>query len=360
MEIYKVQRDNSFYDQQKLLADLKEEDARHVGVQASTEQYRQEEIGVLIKSALATPEKILEKSLFLPSADKVRSIAGQAAIQRGKPILLIAPFSEGLTEFKDVDASFRISLRRNWLNQPWQSDMIPMDGLLGRPLSGTDLDVSLIRQTLSNIPIVLVYGEMQRNRRIWASVVAWNIAESTEQSLVHVTLPPFSIPSASAGFDSLSPTQRLEFEDALGRAIAITVGVFGEWHHLLRYGRTPRLHRLLPVEMKNERRSIAAGFAAAYDLAVERGVVHLGDARIEQAEIYLEANLVDRSIKAAREALEKFKAENILISEEQRVRVRKVASILREAQDIEGHVEALELLEISAKRAVLEAFGWGE
>ncbi|MFI6009126.1 hypothetical protein ACIBAG_09875 [Streptomyces sp. NPDC051243] len=101
----------------------------------------------------------------------------------------------------------------------------------------------------------------------------------------------------------------LAFEDGLGEFCAILTGVLGDWFHLTRHARAPRLHRLLPERMAAERRIVASSAVPLFALAVEYGRMDPVAARVGQAELYAETGQVEQARETGTAALTALRAE---------------------------------------------------
>jgi hypothetical protein len=360
LEIYRIRRDGSFFEQQNFLADLKKAEEERAGDREIDKDLRQAEISVSVKNKLDRQERLLANSPFSYTPEEVRRIAIDATDKGRVPALLIAPYHNdnlSLKDNSDAPHAFRVAVRRSWLATPWSADLAPLDGIVNRPLSNTDLDVLLIQQTLHDLPIVLVYGEVQGNLRVWTSIVAWNLVETPQVPSIHVSIPPIPLPSNTS--DTTQPDQhRLAFEDDLGARVATTIGVLGEWFHLVKYGRTPRIHRLLPREMDHERKAIAGSLAAAYDLTIERNTMHNFPAQAEKAVIYAEAGLDSRAIETGRDALEHLRRAEDTSARERLYCLRRLALAFDTAGETTYYAEVRSLVEATAREVVLDDLGW--
>jgi hypothetical protein len=327
LTLYKLKQDGSFRDQQELLHELRELEARNAQqrgsqqeVQASEHRiyeaaisnsyeaerdWRQAHIGIQVKAIQDRMDRQLEESPFPYASDEFYSLVHEATRGGEVPALLVAPFvRDDLSGQENADGphSFRVAIRRKWLQSPWSGDLVSLDGALSRPLTSTDVDIFQIQRALRDLPVVLVYGEVQSNTRVWPSLCAWNIVDSPEMRSVQVNFPPLSLPDTSQQTSSTSEGI-LAFEDELGGSTAITAGLIAEWFHLVKYGRIPQLHTLIPEGLASERRVIAAGLAASFEVALERNRIDPASARVGQASVYLDVELHGHATAAASQAL---------------------------------------------------------
>lgn len=356
-----MRRDGTFYDQQALLADLTEQAAMASDERAANRDaqrdWRQASISIAVNAEIDRQKRQIANAPFEYAPDEMHTIVAEATAQGQRPALLIAPFyQEHLSSQANDDAphAFRVAVRRAWLDAPWANDLVPLDGLISRPLRNTDLDVILIQQALSDMPVVLVYGETQSNQRIWPSLMAWNIVESPKVPSLRITFPALSLPALTSEDDN-SSSARLKSEDDLGRQVVVTAGLLGEWFHLVRYGRRPRLHQLLAFDQVGERQAVAAGLAAACDLAVERGSLDPLAARVEQSYIYAEVGLADRALDIGRSVLDSLDSND---RNTYMTHLRRLVSIFEIIGDRPALERARPLLESAAHRSVLDRLGW--
>ncbi|MGW2253478.1 hypothetical protein ACWCXH_25265 [Kitasatospora sp. NPDC001660] len=378
-----MKQDGSFSAQQELLHTLRDQESesahdralerderaagdklRELGVSAEYEaqrDWRLAQIGLDVKQIQGRIDRELGEAPFAFTADEFYGLV-HAATEGGKvPALLIAPFVRDDLSGQENDSaphSFRVSIRRSWLRESWSNDLVPLDGFLKRPLRNTDLDILIIQRALRDLPVVLVHGEVQSNQRAWYSLHAWNIVDSPELRSVQMNFPPLSLPQADPPEGRAA--RLLAFEDELGGSTAIIAGLIAEWFHLVKYGRRPRLHTLIPDSMGPEQRAIAAGLAASYEVALERQRIDTLAARVGQAQIYREAGLLDRASEFAEQAL--FEAESAIRVRESSVSteaLRELIAVLDSVASNENMLRAQSILEPLARDAVRRSFGWG-
>ncbi|MER5933019.1 hypothetical protein [Streptomyces sp. NPDC002054] len=378
-----MKKDGTFQAQQDLLSMLREEEAESAyrrslerdAIQARRQQsdaatahahgierdWQQARIGHQIKTIQDRMERELRESPFSFAADEFYDMVHQATGGGSVPALLVAPFVRDDLNGQQNDEgpqSFRFSIRRAWSQSEWSADLAGMDGAISRPLRNTDVDILIIQRALRDLPVVLVYGVVQANRRVWPSLCAWNIVDSPELRSIHMTFPPLPLPDPVPDSAPQSAAQ-LAFEDELGTSTAITAGLIAEWFHLVRSGRTPRLHALLPTELTGERRVIAAGLAASYEVALERERIDAVSGRVGQAEMYVAAELRDQAAGAALQAL--AAAEQAVRSDQATVppaSLRRLIPLLESLDLYEETPRARQALESAARLSVLRNLGW--
>ncbi|MFD7716503.1 hypothetical protein [Streptomyces sp. NPDC059814] len=379
LTLYKIKQDGSFRDQQEILHHIRELEAGNTQQRALQNEsqasrnrvheatignsyeierdWRQARIGIEVKAIQEKMDRELADSPFPYTSDDFYALVHDATRGGEVPALLVAPFvRDNLSGQENADGphSFRVAIRRKWLQSPWSSDLISLDGALKRPLISTDVDIFHIQKALRDLPVILVYGEVQSSSRVWPTLCAWNIVDSPELRSVQVNFPPVALPEFNQqGSDSNSA---LAFEDELGGSTAITAGLIAEWFHLVKYGRSPRLHTLIPATLESERRVIAAGLAASYEVALERGRVDSVSARVGQASVYLDVGLRDQAMSAACQALAATELGTVPVATQS---IRRLAEILETLGLPDEANRARLALESAARRAILRNFGWG-
>jgi hypothetical protein len=317
LELYKIRRDGSFFEQQefcsklreyeaaaaderaakreKLLAQLGEERAQADHERDATAQLLAAHIQVVLQRELKRDARLLENAPYDYDQDHLANIVEQATQNAVKPALLIAPFFSdelSITEADNGPPTFSVGIRRSWMTCPWSSDVAMLGGLLTRPLRKTDLDVLIIREALHALPVILVHGEIQGRNRVWCSITAWNMAPPYSGQAININLPPLPFPEANMH----NRQRRIEFEDGLGWAVAVTAGLLAEWFHLTKTGRSPTLHRQLAKEAISMR-EVGPSLAAAYDVAIESGIVDPISGRANQAILLSESGYQEFALK---------------------------------------------------------------
>jgi hypothetical protein len=239
----------------------------------------------------------LANSPFKYALDEVRDRVAEHTGNGAAPVFLVAPFHY------DYPAGraplFTTAIRETWRREPWSGDLRMLSGLITRPLEQSDTDLQTIRMALPDLPVVVVYGHVQANARLWISLTAWNLGDASGTRVLDMSLAPLMLPAARQ--DTIA--RRLEFEDGAAQAVSLVAGAYGDWFHVLRSARMPRLHALLPDELAGFRRSLALSAASVYGTTVARGLASEVRARLAQAVILAEAGLTDEAVATARPAL---------------------------------------------------------
>ncbi|MFJ1545974.1 hypothetical protein [Streptomyces sp. NPDC088246] len=374
-----MKRDGTYFDQQQFAHLLRENEAAAAEVRNAEREeraaairaeeasrsnryevdrdWRQAQISIQVKTAQDKIDRDIENSPFSCTAQELREWVCEATNDGSRPALLIAPFfHDELNREGNDDGphAFRVAIRRAWVNSQWAADVGSMDGTMKRPLRQTDLDVALLQRALSDLPVILVYGDVQAGRRVWPSLTAWNIVDSSNQS-IQVNFPPLALPLNSVN-EEIQRANRLAFEDELGYSTALTIGLLGEWFHLANYGRSPYIHRTLPENMGLERRAMALGLISAYEVAIQRRRVEGVTGRIEQAVLCRDAQFVDESRNFALNALNICENSNTWVIDTSKARL--LLDVLTEVGDPSQVARASRLLEAIAYRSTMRSLGW--
>jgi hypothetical protein len=380
LELYKLRRDGSFFDQQRFLHLLQEQEAAAAAARAEELQsretvarseeanlnnqyevardWRQAQVSIEVKTELDRLERNLANSPFAYTADELHGLVYEATQGGARPVLLVAPFfNEDLNRESNDDGphAFRVAIRRAWLNSPWASDVSTLDGALTRPLRNTDLDIALVQRALWDLPVLLVYGDVQTGTRVWPSLTAWNIVDTPDFRSIQVNFPPLALPAAVSD-DRLRREERLAFEDELGRSTAVTTAMLSDWFHLARDGRPPSIHRTLPGEQALERRAAALGLVAAYEVAIEQGRTPIHEGRIAQADLLRAAGLRDEARTTARSILASLGGPGARLPSLSALQTLR--AVLVDVGSAAEAAAALCLAEETARRSTLQSLGW--
>ncbi|MGW0778844.1 hypothetical protein ACWD01_35710 [Streptomyces sp. NPDC002835] len=311
-------------------------------------------VQVALHNELSTRARDLTNSPFFDTADAVRELVVEATGGGKRPALLIAPFYHEEAGVHEKPPGFQVALRQSWLTARWHDDLVPLAGLVDRPLHRLDVDVRAVQQVLRDLPVVLVHGQVQEGGRVWPSLAAWNLLPDTGSSSLHLTFP--HLPLAQSG--DAAAVRALG--DQLGRMFALTVGNLGDWFHLLRYKRAPRVHNLLTEGEEPERAVLATSAADSYDVLMTAGRLDTDWAQIRQARILAEGGLPDIAGRMARTTLDELARTRI---EDATDRMRLLCELLGVFALLGNHedrarVEALH--EEAARKRLDDLHGWGE
>lgn len=256
-------------DRDRMNADRAVRDAEHL-----------EMVRFRLARALRHEERAEAHNPFVHDTDTVLKYLRAAGEDGKAPVLLFAPIAGESAE--DGHRSFRVGLRKGWQAQPWAGDARSLDGFFRRPLTHTDLDLLVVRETVPDLPVILVHGELQTARRLWVSISAWGLTGDAD-TRVDFHLPRLTVPE-SGDDDAL-----LEFQDALAHVCGVVAGVLAEWHRLIGAGIPPRIHRL--VKDPEERRWVGVANATGYEFAAAHGAIGSRQASFWQSVILADSGL---------------------------------------------------------------------
>jgi hypothetical protein len=228
----------------------------------------------------------VDSSQFRASLDEVRAELTGLTDGGKRPALLIAPFYQ--EEVGGV-ARFEVGLRRSWDRSPWRSNAQASAGDLVRPLNRLDHDLRAIGRYVGDLPVMLISGSVQRGRRLLPELTAWNL--TAPGSVVSLALSPIMQPEGDA--DTM-----IAFEDALGELFATVAGGLADWFHLMNNQRAP-LHMPIVLAQKGVREMIALNGVVAFDEAVDRGLLPVETALVNQARMLGAGELVADARAAA-------------------------------------------------------------
>src|SRR5262249_5972709 len=146
-------------------------------------------------------ERELRNAPFELTPLQVRDRVMDAGGGGRRPGLIPVPLrvvGSGTSDLPDL----RELIRRAWYRQPWQEDMVVLDGLVTRPLERTDTDVQTIHRALYGLPVVMIYGQFNRYSELELEVATWGLAEGLDTSVLQLRLPPAVLPSGGASTKS--------------------------------------------------------------------------------------------------------------------------------------------------------------
>lgn len=382
VELYRVRRDGTFFEQQQFMAQLREDEAAQahkrsleqaaaVASQSADqlEATQKWEIDKQIASAgleIATTRIIRndetnhQNGAFRYGLEKTRSLVEAATAGGTRPALLIAPFYQDHLSDNDNDNgphSFRVAIRRSWKSKGWHDDVGLLDGLISRPLRNTDTDLMVIQQDLYDLPVIIAYGEVQDSTRVWTSLSAWNIAVGDGTPAIHINLPPMHLEPDD---EAQGIKSRLAFEDELGDRIALVAGTLAEWFHVVNHGRTPHLHKMAAASDGFGRRHLAFSTLAAFEVAFQKAGVSEFTARVEQMATCLDVDMIEPARELAVVAYEIIASSAEELNRTDRSKIRSLSAGLAALGDEELAESARGLLERRARKEVLDFFALGD
>jgi hypothetical protein len=217
-------------------------------------------------------------------------------VATGRPALLFAPFYD--EDRADAVNGFGVAMNHIWDQLAWHDSLVRLSGLFRRPLHQSDVDLMAIRETLHDLPVILIHGDVQAGRRVWTSMQGWAITpgltDDAGDQLIKVDLPNLELPDVES-----DPAARLEFQDELARVCGTVAGVLGDWWHLLTDGRAPRVH--LDCADEEVRRRVGEAVASVYEVVAARGRMERVHAGLARARVLAESGLVDEAVGATAE-----------------------------------------------------------
>ncbi|MET9295820.1 hypothetical protein [Streptomyces sp. NPDC003077] len=320
------------------------------------------EYDILAHTERARRKAERKTSPFQVDSRAVRDHALGATRSFSRPLLLVAPFhsrAAGESGSATDPEELLLSFLHTWDAQPWCEDMGRLVGVFRRPLSMFDLDVSVIRQALDDVPTVLVSGEIDRAGHLWINVIGWNLlpeaedrppaAEGQAADAYRIVLPAVADDREGGARD---PAGEQAFRDEVAASALLVAEVYAEWFHSAR-GRPPSLHRRLPAPAGAWRGAIAAGSAAMVGIAVERGLLHPVFGLLVQARTYLEGGHTESALVLARRAARELRTGSRPGPQPFLEWTRRTAALLRELGEPEEAASLLANAEDIARDLIL-------
>lgn len=278
-------------------------------------------------------ERELRNAPFELTPLQVRDRVMDAGGGGRRPVLIPVPLrvvGSGTSDLPDL----RELIRRAWYRQPWQEDMVVLDGLVTRPLERTDTDVQTIHRALYGLPVVMIYGQFNRYSELELEVATWGLAEGLDTSVLQLRLPPAVFPSVgtSTKSDQGDVEDQIDaarvcrgFEEEIGQLCAIVAGACAEWFHVTNAGRRPRLHTLIPATWEVPRKTLAIYGASILKESAERLGLSSAAVMMNQAAVFAEGGLPDLSLAVLSDAIATSRSE----VDQEGTRLRELAVALR-------------------------------
>jgi hypothetical protein len=292
VSIYGMQRDGSVPEQLRLQSELKVEELKHAHeLQQERESWKKSlRVDEHIEKIRATDE--FARSPFGSPPEVAHREVEQITLRGERPALLFAPFLNTRVSMKENlenPSRYIHSLRSSWRESAWHADMAADMGTIDKPLLRIDSDTRKIRETLADLPVVLVCGVISETGRLRLEILAWNIvndpADPAESEPITITIPEGA--TGVIGTDAELPGQ-------LCLACTQLCAMFAEWFYVTRDdehgGRLPGRHRDITEDL---RRATAAGTLVALRLAVDRRRLDPVTATVRQALVHADLGEVD-------------------------------------------------------------------
>ncbi|MCT9933455.1 hypothetical protein N5079_24885 [Planotetraspora sp. A-T 1434] len=297
-------------------------------------------------------------SPFAEPLEKIRERVEERTGGGSVPAVIIAPFHDAEPgAVVKADLGIRQALR----TAAWAQDVEIFGGLVNRPLIWTDTDIQTIRMLLHDLPVVLVQGQVQAGARAWVSMTAWNLGDTSGTRVVDVDFPPMMLPGVEEGRPATT-VERLAFEDHVSGLVTLTTGAYAEWFHILKSGRPPKLHTMLPDQYDAERSVLAANSAALYEICAERGLVTEDRSRLTQAVVLAEGGHTARAVDLVRAGLPALGSALAGGAHDPELAdlLSRLIALVEDGTDEETRRMFHMTLEELRRQAVLYRLGWGE
>jgi hypothetical protein len=356
IEICKLKTDGSFYEQQEFKSRLREREAAIAAQQqdqsAAAADWRGLEVALATLSQTDRLNRILAANPFRLSIEDTKQLVYDASSDGTRPVLLETPISA----YKDVIRSFKheildLDIGNRWSRHPCAEDVSALSGVIDRPLRHQDLDVQIIATSLSEVPVILIYGQLKADSTLWLSVYAWNIvAKSAKRDPLKIALPSLRLPDVPP----TSPELRVWKDEVCSRIVTI-IAMLAQWYYLVNCGRKPTLDKLASLAGGSEVRALLARqLIAAYEiLAFEHSSA---DIRLDQAELYADAGMNAQASVFALSILDHVRAQTTEATDYGVL--ERLGNILSMVGDDASAKEAGELLEGRSKAALQRILGW--
>ncbi|NET84110.1 MAG: hypothetical protein F6J94_19975 [Moorea sp. SIO1F2] len=175
------------------------------------------------------------------------------------PIILVSPFwddsiSKPLGE-QGGYVDFRNAFNSAYRQAPWNDIASKQDGYFKRPLYQTDRDVNYIYSVLSDIPVILIHGNIQgvhgahqQVQRIHPHITFWNLLPDQQEGYTSLDLRffPFQLPIGTGNSpDSYQKMGEysLYLQDTVGKYLSKAVGLMSAFYHLYYFKTRPNLEQ---------------------------------------------------------------------------------------------------------------------
>ena len=357
IELLKIKRDGSFYDQKEFESRLHEREAavaaEQQSVSSAASDWRGLEIQLATLSQTDRLSKLLAANPFRLSPEDAKEVAWQASDGGGKPIILEAPIGiSGRMLGADDDQLLELNVADRWSRHPCSTDAAPLGGLIDRPLKNQDLDIHMIANSLSSIPVILVYGYVRSDRSLWLSACAWNvITRESRSEQLKIALPGIPLPAFDGDQVALQ-----RWKDEIATRSTTIIAFLTQWFHLVRYNRKPTLERLAEVGGGQEiRRLIASQLIPAYEVIASYGDANY-DLRIDQAELFAAAGMNARASVFSLSILDLIRKQRSEDTDYETL--GRLEALLEIVGDTASANEVKELAEDRSKLAVERVLGW--
>jgi hypothetical protein len=357
LEIYKIKTDGTFYERKEFESRLHEREdsvkAERKAALAADSDWRGLEIQLATLSQTDRINRLIAANPFCLSVEDTRDIAEQTSLEGSYPVLLEAPI--GIDKRLSGDSQqdvLDLSIGQRWGRHPCAADVKPLSGVISRPLYNQDVDVHIIANTLSNVPVILTYGYAKADGTLWVSVYAWNIiANEPQRDPLKIALPGISYPDISENSEAIQ-----EWKDEISRRIQTIIALLAQWFFLVHHGRKPTLEKLTALDGGSEIRALLARqLVAAYEIVASQDNTRT-DIRLDQAELFADAGMNAQASVFALSILDQIRQQ--LPYGTDFLALERLIRILGAIGDHASTIEAKELLESRSRITVQRILGW--
>lgn len=357
IELLKIKRDGSFYEQREFESRLHEREAavaaEQQSISSAASDWRGLEIQLATLSQTDRLSKLLAANPFRLSPEDAKEVAWQASDGGAKPIILEAPIGVGGRVLgADDDQLLELDVTDRWSRHPCSTDATPLGGLIDRPLKNQDLDIHMIANSLSSVPVILIHGYVRSDRSLWLSACAWNvITRESRSEQLKIGLPGAPLPALDGDQIALQ-----RWKDEIGTRATTIVAFLSQWFHLVRHNRKPTLEWVAEAGGGQEIRAlIASQLIPAYEVIASYGDSGY-DLRIDQAELFAHAGMNAQASVFSLSILDlvrKQRSENTDYDT-----LARLDELLEMIGDTASASEVKELVETRSKLAVERVLGW--
>jgi hypothetical protein len=210
----------------------------------------------------------------------------------------------------------------------------------------------MIANSLSSIPVILVYGYVRSDRSLWLSACAWNvITRESRSEQLKIALPGIPLPAPDGDRVVLQ-----SWKDEIASRTTTIIAFLAQWFHLVRHNRKPTLERLAGVGGGQEiRRLIASQLIPAYELIASYGDASY-DLRIDQAELFAAAGMNAQASVFSLSILDLIRKQRSEDTDYETL--GRLEALLEIVGDTASANEVKELTEDRSKLAVERVLGW--
>ncbi len=242
-----------------------------------------------------------ENSPFLDHPEAPREAYYKEFLSRGEkqPLVLVAGFYHD-TIPNEADAkggflSFKEAISET-LDRTLSQFVIKRSGYFKRPLRRQDRDIDIIREAFSDIPTILIHGNIKANIEVQPIITLWNLPGCHQDRPYKFPLEPLKIEQ-----QNLDPGW-LGIREKVAKEVTAVVGMLSDTYHLIVNGKRPNLKRYV-LENPEQLKALADEFSFHYDLVCRAEPVKESFYRLDQAMMLGECGLRQEANQQAEKAL---------------------------------------------------------